>query len=118
MYDSILWEWYQHNRIGEAQSSADRARSDVNTVERELRRNVDQLMLINMAMWSILEEKLGVSEAELADRLREIDLRDGKLDGKLAREGLECPRCSRVMSVRHQKCLYCGEASLSPRVFS
>jgi hypothetical protein len=67
---------------------------------------------VNMAMWSILEEKLGVTEAQLAERVREIDMRDGKLDGRYAPEAMECPKCKRTMSVRHNRCMYCGEGAL------
>jgi hypothetical protein len=118
MFDSFFWEWNQHQRINDASRRIGDVRNDIASSERDTQRKLDQLMLINMAMWSFIEEKLGVTEQQLADRIRDIDLRDGKIDGRLAREGLECPKCKRVMSVRHQKCLYCGEAGLKTRVFS
>ncbi|MFO1519712.1 MAG: hypothetical protein U1F57_08650 [bacterium] len=42
--------------------------------------------------------------------MTEIDLQDGKLDGKLKRKPLECKKCQRVVSPRYVKCPYCGEA--------
>ena len=47
-----------------------------------------------------------VLKVELAT---EIDLRDGKADGKITAHPLRCPSCDRVSSSRHAKCLYCGQ---------
>src|SRR4051812_21493942 len=116
----ILWEMHQNSRImsaGLAAGSAKDAASDARSMANHLQRQVDSLLLVNMAMWSILEERLAVTEDQLSERVREIDLRDGKLDGRLVREGVECPRCKRVMSARHQRCMYCGEEALKKRVF-
>ena len=115
--NGMFWEMYQQNRIRDTESRASDTRNDLATTDRELRRRIDGLMLINMAMWSILEEKLGVSEQQLAERVKEIDLRDGKLDGRIATEGAQCPRCSRIMSVRHNRCMYCGEDAPKKKVF-
>ena len=70
---------------------------------------IDRLTLICMGMWSLLKEKGGCTEQELADVVREIDLSDGRLDGKVKRRKLlECSRCKRVMAPRHIRCIYCG----------
>ena len=37
-----------------------------------------------------------------------IDLRDGKLNGKLRKEIVECQDCKRVMAPAHRRCMYCG----------
>ena len=119
MFD-LLWNMYQDQQILDATfeaGSAKDAATDAKSAAAGVQRQLDSLMLVSMAMWSILEEKLGVTESQLADRVREIDLRDGKLDGRYAPEGMECPRCKRVMSARHKRCMYCGEAALTKRVF-
>lgn len=119
MFD-LLWNMYQDQRLLEATfqaGSAKDAAADAKTAVTGVQRQLDSLLLVNMAMWSILEEKLGVTEVQLAERVREIDLRDGKLDGRYAPQGVECPKCRRVMSVRHKRCMYCGEGSLTTRVF-
>src|SRR5690348_13961071 len=103
MFDGFWWDWNQHRRINDAADRINETRHTISAVERDLRDRLDYLMLINVAMHSFLDEKLGVTQQDLADRVREIDLRDGKLDGKLATEAQECPRCKRVMSVKHQK---------------
>jgi len=41
--------------------------------------------------------------------VRQIDLSDGRLDGKVKRKKLlECGNCGRVMAPRHLRCIYCG----------
>ena len=85
--------------------------SDARQAASEVTRRFDSLLLINMAMWSLLEEKLGLTEDQLAARVREIDLRDGKLDGRVAPTELpECPQCGRKPQRHRPLCLYCGQA--------
>jgi hypothetical protein len=71
---------------------------------------VDKLTLASMALWETACEKLGVREEELLAKIREIDLRDGRLDGQVrtAEQVSKCPACDRVMSKTHKKCIYCG----------
>lgn len=54
-------------------------------------------------------EEIGFSKKMILAKIKEIDLRDGKLDGKLTRQHI-CNGCSRPIAPRHVKCLYCGEA--------
>ncbi len=68
----------------------------------------DRLTIACMAIWSILKEKLQFSEEELFKRMQEIDLKDGKLDGRIRSQVKECTSCKRVMSQSHQKCIWCG----------
>jgi hypothetical protein len=68
-------------------------------------------------MWEILNEKLGVSENELLVKVREIDLRDGREDGKKRRILKKCPGCERVMNEGRTCCVYCGAEGLVDSVF-
>ena len=112
-----LWDFFQQSQINEHGRRIVQARSETDDARRELERKLDKLSLINMAMWSILEERLGVTEKDLGDRMRELDLRDGKLDGRAATQGRVCPSCQRMMSLRHRKCLYCGEPDFDGGAF-
>ena len=118
MFDSLLWDLYQQGQINETSRRVASVRQELSASEREMQRRIDKLTLINMALFSLLEEKLGLTQEQLADRVRDIDLSDGALDGRAAPPAIKCPRCSRVMSVRHKKCLYCGEADLTVNVHS
>ena len=82
-----------------------------------LEARVDRLNLICRAMWSFIQETTDLTEESLLERVKDLDLRDGKLDGKLARKVSQCGRCGKVMSTRHNRCLYCGDAALVDTVF-
>jgi hypothetical protein len=75
-----------------------------------LETQVNRLFLITEALWQLLREQHGYSETELADRIKQLDLGDGILDGSVHRqEILTCPNCHRVHANRNQvTCLYCG----------
>jgi hypothetical protein len=94
-----------------AMSRADRSEEAAETaliLARRLEGRVNQLTLVNMALWSLLRERFDLTEEELVARVEEIDLRDGRLDGKVVESVVNCPNCGRTMSVKHDRCLYCG----------
>jgi len=116
----LLWDLHQHYRIAEVNERAARGESEAKAAAREVRdlqARVDALTLACTTMWSLMQTRLGMTDAEFGDRLREIDLRDGKLDGRVAPDIKACPRCKRVMSNRHARCLYCGDDHLSRKPF-
>ena len=96
-----------------AQSKAQRAEHEAQGVEARL----DKLTLICMALWSFVSEKLQLTEEDLMERIKKLDLMDGESDGKLQRQVAKCAQCGRVMSSRHSKCLYCGAERLKLTAF-
>ena len=89
----------------EANSAARAARSGVANVDERLERT----LLACEAMWSLLREKLSVTDLDLLDRINALDLSDGKLDGKIRKPAVTCPQCRRTMARRSPKCMYCGK---------
>jgi len=89
----------------EAKAAARAARSGVTSIDDRLERT----LLACEAMWSLLREKLGVTDLELLDRINALDLSDGKLDGKVHKPAVTCPKCKRTIARRHPKCMYCGQ---------
>lgn len=81
---------------------------------RELEHQVARLSLLNQALWELLRDRLGLSDAELERLARDVDLRDGIEDGKITVTPLECPNCGRISSSKHWKCLYCGQLFEKP----
>ncbi|MDB5334592.1 MAG: hypothetical protein JWN70_211 [Planctomycetaceae bacterium] len=96
-----------------AATNAGEAKDDIS----RLRSQVDRLQMICEGMWTIMKSRLGVSEGELATLIEQIDLRDGKLDGKAAKQPQMCTECGRVVSVRTTVCLYCGAQNQKTAVF-
>ena len=92
---------------------ASKAKRNVELLEMRL----DKLTLINMALWSLLQEVGNFTEEDLLERVAKIDLLDGKADGKVTKQVKKCPKCSRVMSPRHARCLYCGATKLDYETF-
>lgn len=88
--------------------SVSRAATDVRTQNEFIQCDVEKLFMLTEALWTILKEKHGCTDAELVQRVQEIDLRDGKLDGKVAKVNPDCPKCSRKLMGKRPVCLYCG----------
>ena len=108
---SLIWEMYQQNQIAKAEStaqhSAEKAVDAAATVQ-AFQEKIDKLVLINMAVWELLKESSDVTEDDLIEKIKEIDLSDGKLDGKVRHIAITCTQCGRTMSNKHRRCLYCG----------
>ncbi len=108
---SFLWDMAQDERLGEVGAKVAVARSQAQTAAaqvEQLEARLEALQLANAAMWALLRERLGLSDAELIDKMRQIDLLDGKADGKMSPRVLECTACKRTMSTRFRRCVYCG----------
>lgn len=81
---------------------------------RELRHQVERLSLLNQALWELIRDKAGITDADLERMANEIDLRDGTADGKMGGGAVTCPTCHRVSNAKHYKCMYCGELFEKP----
>ena len=98
------------------------ARAESKAVEmesqvRNLRADLARTLMICQALWELLSENEGLEEKDLHDKLYQIDMRDGVLDGKNQRKAVECPECGHMVSPRHPACIYCGQV-IDTSVFS
>ena len=116
----VLWERYQ-TRVDEA-SSADnalrnRTADQLHEDYLHLEHRVERLTLINRAMWEFLCETHDWDEGKLFERVREIDGRDGSVDGRIKAQVVACPECGHHVNLRHPVCVYCGyrDFRLCPR---
>lgn len=89
---------------GEARRRAGQAHTAAGNAEDR----VERLALLTEALWVLLKEKTGATDEELLDKVREVDLSDGYLDGKVRRETVDCPSCGRTLAQRKNTCIYCG----------
>ena len=76
---------------------------------RMLEDRLERLNLVCMAMWSLLQERGKLTEADLIDRVRALDHIDGSPDGKLTRTVSKCAACDRTLGPRQERCMYCGK---------
>ena len=93
-----------HRKAIDAESAARRSKG----AAEDLAERLDRLALVTEALWSLLKTRSDVTDAELLEHVRAVDLSDGVLDGKVRRDVQTCPGCERVLSKRHARCLYCG----------
>jgi hypothetical protein len=97
------------NRAQSAGERASRVAGDVRIQNEAITFDVEKLFMITEALWTILKEQHGYSDDELIGRIQEIDLRDGKLDGKVAKQqNPPCPHCGRTLIGKRPVCFYCG----------
>ena len=83
------------------------------TKDPDLEGRVDKLEMICEALWEIVKTETNWSDTDLLEKITQIDLRDGELDGKKRTVNvLRCTRCERMNSKRHNRCIYCGELFL------
>lgn len=98
--------------------AAETAKSGRSTVAEgeimQLRAEVERLLMITESLWTFMKEQHGYTDDALIRRIAEIDIRDGKLDGRVAPGGTgeqqSCPQCSRPVGRKRPTCLYCGAA--------
>ena len=114
----MLWELFQMSRIEQSKWNASDAKTLATEVQvdikylqtkvRVLEQQCERLTLTSMAMAEILRDRLGVTEHEIEAKLTEIDLRDGRLDGKFHPSPEPCPKCRQPNGANRCNCLYCG----------
>ena len=81
------------------------ARTDVELMKYD----IERLLMIAEALWTILKEKHGYTDADLIQRVAMIDARDGRIDGRVAASPPQpCPHCGRIVERKRPRCLYCG----------
>lgn len=101
---------------GEMKNARTTSIGDLSRIE-SLEARLERLQLACTALWEFLQEHHKISNEELNLRIREIDARDGEEDGRASPRARACPSCQRPVSVRHQKCLYCGTEDLEASPF-
>jgi hypothetical protein len=114
MYD--LWDVFQQAQIHKASSEAEAARRDARHADTRLHAEVlrleariDGLALICQALWEVLREKTQLRELDIEAKIREIDLRDGRKDGRMTGTPTTCAHCHRPTHTRQRVCMYCGK---------
>lgn len=103
---------YSQAAVSSAQADASSAQASARAAMTEtelLRHDVDRLLMLTEALWLFLKKEHGYTDEQLAEAVKAIDLRDGRLDGKAAKAPpTPCPQCGRPNSAKFSQCIYCG----------
>ena len=100
--------WFGGMVGGTSQPPLPRTEKDWSAEVRLLQQDIERLKLLNQALWELIRDRTDLTDALLAEKAQEVDLRDGVADGRMTQMRLKCPSCGRVSSSRHWRCLYCG----------
>lgn len=110
---------YQQSRINtdttarEAKDDARRAKTDILLIQNQ----IESLALTSQAMWELLRDNTKLTEKDIERKIGEIDLRDGRGDGKIGNSILKCENCNRNVSSTRRHCLFCGHQQTKDHVF-
>ena len=98
---------YAQNFIAQvdAQHARDVARESAMSSDKT-RKNTERLYLVVQAMWELLKDKAGLTDADLDAKVQEIDMRDGRLDGQdsTQTDPLTCRQCGRTILSGQAQC--------------
>ena len=93
------------------------ARDEAALSQRVYVHRLEQLGLVCQAMWTLIQEKTNLTEADLLNRVTELDLRDGVLDGRYVKLPVECRKCGAKVARKFNRCLFCGQPSPEATAF-
>ena len=108
MFDWI-WNVHQDRRMAEARTDARRDTDATTRRVESLEREVARLSLSCGALWSLLRERHGMTDTDLADRIETMDLR-GATRSSPPPAMRACKSCGRSVRADRRWCLYCGAA--------
>lgn len=116
----MLWEIHQQGQIHSANRSAERAeRKSENLGQKieQLQRQVNHLTLACQSMWELLRDYSEITEDDLEAKILEVDLRDGRTDGKIGTSVLTCQACGKPTNSKRATCIICGAPMKKPHIF-
>lgn len=113
MYDMV-----QRNQIG---NTSNRVNSVADQVHHQAKRTgheidaleerLERMRTLCDAMWQLLCETTGLTDAHLAYRLYELDIADGERDGTKKLAPKRCTGCQAMVSAQLKACQFCGAAA-------
>ncbi len=114
LYD--MWDMLQQGQINNAQADAYSAKRDnahtslrLHKEVQRLESKINTLSLVSQALWELVRDSSELTEQDIESKINEIDLRDGKKDGKITGKPIDCPNCKRPTHTKLKMCMYCSE---------
>ena len=113
MYYGWVHGYYSHQHAANAREDALDANQAARRAENAtafLKDALDRQALIIRSLLTMCERKGVFNEGEFREIMNEIDLSDGKLDGKFKQNAgpRGCPSCGKNNGKRAVTCMYCG----------
>jgi hypothetical protein len=98
------------NELGALQADSNSRLTQTGEHLRDLEHRYERMRLIVAALWQLLKSHTGLTDADLKKYIEQVDLADGKLDGKMSRTSgaMDCPKCSRRILKSATVCPWCG----------
>jgi hypothetical protein len=112
----LLLDLHQSSRIRELENDVANAKIDAaNSAQRQVdiplerfSQQLDRITLATAAMWSLIQERTGITEADLKKRIIKLDEADGKRDGRITKKPIKCSKCDSHICQKFHRCLMCG----------
>ena len=82
----------------------------------DLETRLNRLVTVQRAAWALVAERLGLTDAELLERIAQLDSSDGNVDGRYTPR-TTCPDCGATTTAGAQ-CHFCGATAGLPDPFS
>ncbi|MHC4842006.1 MAG: hypothetical protein ACYTDT_13795 [Planctomycetota bacterium] len=111
MYYGWVGNYHARQVAKDARADAANATQKTESVRFSIEEAMSRQALLIRSLLTLLERKGLTNDEEFRALVNEVDLSDGKLDGKYTPQGqpAECPKCLKVNGKRAVKCMYCGE---------
>jgi hypothetical protein len=113
MHEGLFWEIPAYAAAASAERRATSSEHQALRAQQEVRRlenRLEKLTMVAAGMWALLKRRNpDLCDDDLATVVQDIDLTDGRLDGRVRHDARPCPACARPMATRHEECIYCGE---------
>ena len=107
----VFWDLHQQGQISAAQDAAAQAQNRAQSAQElihQMEKRVNRLSLLCQAMWEMLRERAEFTEDQLAAKVLEVDLRDGRSDNRITTLIRDCPSCGRKTNSKRLVCVICG----------
>ena len=107
----MIWETYNHAKAINAESAAARAEMKEERQSQKMQDvsdQVERLSLACQAMWELIRDRTQLTEQDLENKITEIDGRDGRVDGKISTQSLNCHNCGKPTHSKRSFCVMCG----------
>lgn len=111
MFYSSVGMGYPPNNFNNATAlAAESAAREATTSVELLRHDVDRLLLITEALWTLMKKEHGYADDVLVKMVQEIEVKRGALNGVAPKDPPRaCPACGRMNTASRSFCIYCSK---------